>query len=547
MATLPTRLAIATIGLAVALGAAACSGKAAPTAASGAPTGAALSATTPTPTTMVNKVTWAVYRDVASLDPIFAFDYPENTAISAMCETLVRQQPDGTTVPGLASKIDTSNPKKIVFTLRSGVTFWDGHPLTPADVVYSLDRQDNPKLGGYYGEVFQYVTSIAQTGSNQVTVTMSKPDSQVLGELSGTPGFITEKAFTEAHAANFGSPSVGTMCTGAFQFKSWQSGGPLVMTRYANYWDKSYPRLVKELVLVGAPNEANLTQALKTGEIDGTYPLQMETLNDLRSASNLNIYEGPSYATNALIMSNPKGTLGDQRVREALSLAIDRQGLIDATWQGAANIPHAIVGPGTFGYAQDVYQKAYDALPAMTQNLDEAKKLVQQAGAEGKPVVLGMSSELASIQLSADAIRSAGDAIGLKVTEKSVSAANYINFFTDPKARAGVDGFFTINYPDFADPLALYEPISQPGGFNNYFDYNNPTVTKLLTQARFEPDPNKRAQLTTQAQVQITKDLPWIPLAIPNTTVIMNKRITGAPSSFQYMFGPWAAQLGGTG
>ena len=69
--------------------------------------------------------TWAVYRPVNSLDPIFAFDYPENTAISLMCESLLLQEPDGSIQPGLAT-VATPTPTSMVFTLRPGVTFWDG-------------------------------------------------------------------------------------------------------------------------------------------------------------------------------------------------------------------------------------------------------------------------------------------------------------------------------------------------------------------------------------------------------------------------------------
>src|SRR5207247_6384557 len=95
-------------------------------------------------TSRVGSVTWAVYRDVNSLDPIYAFDYPENTADSLMCESLLRQTPDGAVVPGLASMLQPS-PTRLVFTIRPGVTFWDGRPVTPADVVYSLDRDRDVK------------------------------------------------------------------------------------------------------------------------------------------------------------------------------------------------------------------------------------------------------------------------------------------------------------------------------------------------------------------------------------------------------------------
>jgi peptide/nickel transport system substrate-binding protein len=540
------RLAVA--GISILLVVSACGGKSAPSAGSASPT-ASLQITMPAPTSALDKVTWAVYREVGTLDPIFAFDYPENTAVAAMCETLIRQQPDGSTVPGLASSIDTSDPTKIVFTLRDGVTFWDGHPLTSADVVNSLERQIDPKNGGYYGAVFQNVKSIEATSNNVVTINLKQPDYLLLGELSSTPGFITEKAYTNNQGTGtYGTHDGGVMCTGAFKYKAWKTGGALQMVRNDNYWDTSAPQMVKELDIVGAPDEANLTESLKTGEIDATYAGAMSTLDELKAASNLNVLTGPSYATSDLILNKPSGTLGNPLVRQALSLAIDRQGLIDAVWRGSATMPHAIAGPGTFGYAKDTYQAAYDALPVMNTDIEKAKSLIKQAGAEGKSIVLGTSSEIAALQTEADAVKSAAEEIGLKATEKSVSAAQYLDFFTpNSKIAQQVDGFFTINYPDYADPLALYAPIPYPGGFNNYFSYNNPQVVSLLQKAQQEPDPTKRAEDVSQAQIQITKDLPWIPLAIPYTTLIINKRVTGAPVSFQYMFGPWAAGLGGTG
>jgi len=75
----------------------------------------------------------------------------------------------------------------MVFTLRPGAKFWDGHPVTPADVVYSLDRNTDPKLGGFYGPVFSRVSSIAATGSDQVTIALKQPDYWLEGELASMP------------------------------------------------------------------------------------------------------------------------------------------------------------------------------------------------------------------------------------------------------------------------------------------------------------------------------------------------------------------------
>ena len=182
-----------------------------------------LVATTAAGTKPVASVTWAVYRDVNSLDPIFAFDYPENTAISLMCESLLRQAPDGSTEPGLAT---VANPSAttMVFTLRPGVTFSDGSPVTAADVVYSLDRQMNPAFGGFDGAVFDRVQSIQATGARQVTITLNQPDYWLEGELSSTPGIVIQKSYAQKQGKNYGTPAGGIMCTGPYELKSWTAG-----------------------------------------------------------------------------------------------------------------------------------------------------------------------------------------------------------------------------------------------------------------------------------------------------------------------------------
>ena len=77
---------------------------------------------------------------------------------------------------------------------------------------------------------------------------------------------------------------------------------------------------------------------------------------------------------------------------------------------------------------------------------------------------------------------------------KSVSAANYINFFTDPKAREGVDGFLTVNYPDYADPAALYNTFAIPGGSQNYDDFEDPQITAALDERAHHGRPDASAR-----------------------------------------------------
>ena len=505
-----------------------------------------LVATTPAGTKPVQSVTWAVYRDVNSLDPIFAFDYPENTADSLMCESLLLQAPGGALKPGVAT-VSTPSPTTMVFTLRPGVKFWDGRPVTPADVVYSLDRNTDPKLGGFYGPVFSRVSSIAATGSDQVTITLKQPDYWLEGELASMPGIIIEKSFAQQQGKNYGTPAGKIMCTGAYMFKSWNPGVGVVAVANPHYWNSSAAPLVHQITIKGAPDVSAFTSAMLTNGIQGSYSFALPTLDQLEGSSSVKVYQGPGWSTDAFIISSFKGALGDVRVRRALSMALNRQGIINSVYRGAALMPRWLSNPGTFGYGTSVFAAAYDSSPLLSQNIAAAKKLVQQAGVAGQTITIGTSSQLANIAAVTGAYQAAGQAIGLKVALKSVSAQNFINFFTDPKARAGIDGFPTVNYGDYADPAALLSTVVLPDGSQNYDNFNDPKITSALEQARGTADPAKRAALVAQAEKLTVQQMPWIPNAQPTSLLVLNKSLTGAVSSFAYMFAPWANQLGGSG
>jgi peptide/nickel transport system substrate-binding protein len=505
-----------------------------------------LVAATPAGTKTVPSVLWATYRDVNSLDPIFAFDYPENTADSLMYEALLRQAPDGSLQPGLATMSNPS-PTTIVFTLRPGVKFWDGHPVTPADVVYSLDRNTNPTLAGFYSLVFNRVKSIAATGSNQVTITLKQPDYWLPGELASIPGMIIEKSFAEKQGKNYGTPAGSIMGTGAYMFKSWNPGVGVVAVPNPHYWNPAVHPLVKQITIKGVPDISSLTSGMLTGAVQGTYTSGLATLDQLKNSSNVQVFQGPNWSTDAFIIDSFKGVLGDVRVRRALSLALNRQGIINSVYKGAALMPRWLSNPGTFGYGKSVFTAAYDSSPVLTQNIAEAKKLVQQAGATGKTFTIGTSSQISNIAAVTGAYEAAAQAIGLKVVLKSVSAQNFINFFTDPKARVGVDGFPTVNYGDYADPAAMLATLVLPGGSQNYDNFNNPQITADMEQARSTADPNKRAALIVKVEKLTMQQLPWIPNVQPTTLLLLGKGLTGAVGSFAYMFAPWANSLGGKG
>jgi peptide/nickel transport system substrate-binding protein len=538
----------AVIGAAVPL--AAC-GRALPTAAqlagasSGSGATASLSPTTDPPTrTYTQPVVWATYRMVQTLDPIQAFDYPEDTVDTALCDSVLRQNPDGTIGPGLAVAT-YPNPTTLVLNLRSGPTFWDGKPVTAADVAYSLQRAANPKAGGFYPQVFSRVKSIVATSPTEVTLALKQPDYWLSGELSQMAGIVYEKAYAEKQGKNFGTPQGLTMCSGPYEVKKWTAGQQLVAVANPHYWDSTLTPRVHEIIFKGVSDDASLTAGLETGAVQGTYPTAISTLSQLQQAKNLTVSEGPSFGVDAMVLSNLAGTLKDVRVRQALSMAIDRTAYIQAIYHGYAQLPRALENPGAWGYGQSVFQHDWQRLPVPVVNLAKARQLIKQAGAQGKSITIGTTSEVQSLATAANLVRQAATEIGLNATIKSVSAADFINFFTDAGARKGIDMFPTSNYPDYADPAGLYKTLAVPGGTQNYDNFSDPAITNDLNRAQSTADPDLRASYVAKAGDLIMQQLPWIPLAAPDSLVVTSKQLTGAPSSFVYMGGPWANMMGG--
>jgi len=502
---------------------------------------------TPAGTKAVPSVVWRVYRNVDSLDPAFSIDFPEYTAVSLMCESLLRQAPDGSLQPGLAT-VAHPNPTTIVFTLRPGVRFWDGRPVTPADVVYSLDRNTDPKLGGFYRAVFDRVASIAATGPAQVTVRLKRPDYWLEGELSSMPGVIIEKSFAQKEGKNYGTPAGSIMCTGAYKLQFWTSGEDVVAVRNPHYWNPTVRPLVDKITVEGVPSITDFTSGLLTGAIQGGYVFAaLPTLDRLKASSAVRVYEGPSLVTGALVVSSLKGVLGDLRVRRALSLALNREAIINSVYEGAALMPRWLSNPGTFGYGKPVFAAAYSSSPVLAHNVAEAKKLVKQAGATGKTITFGTSSQIAAAAELTGAYQEAAETIGLKVVLRSVSAQNYVNFFTSPQARAGVDGFPTASNGDYADPAGLLAEIVLPGGLMNFDNFSDPKIAADLEKARATANPDKRAALVAQAEKLTIQQLPWIPDVEPVSLLLLGKGLSGAVASFAAMFSPWADKLGGTG
>ncbi len=503
-----------------------------------------LTAQTDAPSGDVDSVTWANYAEPYSLDYAYAFDYADNMVLSNLCESLLRLNPDWTLSPGLAESFSHPTPQTWVYEIRDGVTFHDGTPLTAADAVASMSRHLDPAVGSSWFSVYQNVASIEQTGERQVTVTMTGPDSQFNLGMGGSAGVIESAATLAGSGSDYGNSTGGVNCTGPFSFADWESGESITLERYDGYWDpelSAHSAEVKFLFM----NDANArTNALKSGEVDGGWMIPADAVPQLRESDVGDLLFGLNTAVSNLIISDLDGPLGDVRVRQALLMALDRQGIVEASVMGYGSVTDVLTTESVWDGASDAaISAAFGDIEQYPYDVEAAKELVADAGATGTELTYVTAPISSDFNVYAQATAAAAESIGLKVNIETVTPNAYTALFSDPSAREGVDLFYTSWYLSSPDPLEMYS-VLRTGEFSNYGEWSNPDFDAVVNEALAIEDPAARSEKTAEAQQIANEELPWLPMFEAPVTLFMGERITGVAPSIAFMYYPWAATIG---
>lgn len=509
--------------------------------------GGGLTAQTPAAKGTLDAITWNLGGgEPTSLDYSYTWDTgPGNMVLTNLCDNLMRQNPDSTFSPALASAVSTPDDRTYVYDLRQGVTFSDGKPMTADDVVFSLKRQMNPDVGSYWSIWFADVASITATSPTQVTVKLKKPN-VVFGQMMATPaGAVVEKAYVEAKGKDYGTAAGGVMCTGPYELTKWSSGADLTLTARSGYWDTTLQPKVKSIKFTFVRDPATVTNGLVTGAIDGTWSTPISGLAQLKTSTTGTVYANTSAWNTMLSMTSFNGGLKDVRIRQALQKSVDYDGITKGLLQGTATPEAAAATAAYWGYAKDTFQKGYDALPPAKQDLAGAKALVAQAGAPSAPIVIAFDSGDSIAASVVASIQDSAKKVGLQVTLKPVPPATLVTMWYDPTARKGVDAIYSTSSGDLPEPLEAYGQFLSTSPLN-YTGFVNPVWDTALEKAFVTTDPQARAALIVQAQASAA-DLvqSFLPLASNQTLLYLNKRVTGAPvNSLSSLYYPWAATLG---
>ena len=503
--------------------------------------------TTPKASGPLSTLDWDLpYGEPTTLDYVKAADYGPDMVVSNLCDSLLRLEPDYSSSPSLATSWSTSSDHlTTTFKLRKDVKFWDGHPLTADDVVYSLERNLDPKNEPVNGAFFDHVKSITAKGSDQVVVRFSKPDELFLKEMATVAGQVSEKAYTQSKGEKYGSAEGGVMCSGPFELDSWKAGQSITLKANTGYWNPDLRPLASKVVLHFISDTSTLAQAIKSGEIQGAYELPPAIMPAVSQSGAGAVYQGKSLQVYELGPNGP-GPMQDQKLRQALSMVIDRTALAQVVFHGAADANYALIPPPAWDpTGLPTYQKAYAKLPHPDgTDVAGAKQLIAGDPNASKTIVLAISAGNQTAVDTATLVQQEAAQIGLKIQIKQMQPLEFSTAFFDANARKGVDIMLTQGWVDVPDPLDYLGLIVLPDSYFNWLGLKNEPVASLLDKARSNFDDQSRATQITDAQSLYEPTQPMIPMLALREVLYMNKDVTGAPASFAYIFEPSLATVG---
>lgn len=449
---------------------------------------------------------WAIPGEPAAggIDPIMAISLDAQEVQSLAYDTLLTRDDSGEPQPALATSWEKKNDLTYVFTLREGVKFADDEPFTAQDVVYSFET--------YLSEPTSkkaYIVNLADVeahGDYEVTFTLSKPDGTFLNAVSAADTFfiINSKSYA---AATEDERQTQTFGSGPFGVTEWQNGVSITMEKNSRYWGPG-PH-IDTIVFPIIPDESARLAALQQGTVQAAYFTDGVTA---QQAVDAGFAQGALSNTRPLqVYLNPEsGPLSDIRVRQALSLSLDRQALADSAMLG-------------YGAASLLPPVGYPSAPApdgetpfYVRDVEAAKELLAEAGQE-HPVI--------RLQYLGDRVPSHHPVYEL-MQQQAAEAGIQLELAATPIAEQQViatqgksfEGMVSVPGSMRPDSLFFFDPFLSPTGNLNHWK-ENPDADEaraILEQARAETDPNAKQELVEKLADEMAQQvLMLIPVAVP--------------------------------
>jgi peptide/nickel transport system substrate-binding protein len=465
------------------------------------------------------------------LDPGHEFTPTNNMIIQSMYDTLVTFDPGKTEPkPSLAASWKgSSDAKRYTFTLRDGVTFSDGTPLTSADVVFSLNRMKNLQDAPSF---LLADATITAPDAKTVVVTSKTANPALLRILATPPTAIVNSKVVKAHGGTDAADAAKTdkaqaylqtasAGSGAYTLTQGQQNQQYTLTANPKYWGTA-PGFGKVVVRnMAAPTQLLNVQrgsneialdlsAQQAGTVKGNANLQVTT------DASVNIFDVEAN------MDSKISPTGNADLRKAIRLALDYDGYVRLSGVGAAQAP---------GVIPSQFLGALPASDAVKQDVEQAKQLVASSGVSNPTVKLAYPSDATpngvSFSSIAQKVQSDLGKVGIKVTLDGSPAVSFLKNYAAGKNQMSVS-YWGPDYPDPNDYL-VYAP-GAPGtsraADNKYTKADNPQLAALGAKAGSTLDDTERGQLFQQFQQGLNEDSPFFPLFQPAQAIVGSKSLS---------------------
>jgi oligopeptide transport system substrate-binding protein len=450
--------------------------------------------------------------DIRSLDPALAFDTWSTAVVEAITRRLVDYDAQGALVPGAAEKWEEGDKgKTYTFHLRSGLKFADGKPIDASSFKAAIERVRDPKTASPGAGFYSGIERIDAVDPHTLVFHLKAPD----------PTFLNVLGMTFAAPIEPGQSPEKPAASGPYALEQYDPGAQVVLTRNPEYTEAP-PSAAKIVLQLHVPEPLQLTR-FQGGEVDLLPAIPASEYARVMSdpSEKQRVVQGVVNQTWYFGMNVTRPPWNDPRVRQAALLAIDRARHVQLAPGG--QVANGILPPHVPGY--DPNRK----LPE--QNVAEAKRLLAEAGypngiPEAKKSVMWLADSEQN-RRHAEAIQSDLRAAGIPVELRPAALSQYLTGY-----RTNADCWYGGWYPDFPDAGNFFEPVLhsraiRPGKSPNASHYSSPTFDARLDLARTLDRGSDRDLLYRQAEDQLLKDLPWIPLYYEAETRYFRPGVSG--------------------
>jgi len=433
-------------------------------------------------------------REAVGLDPHLVTARSSFLIIGRVYNQLVDLNDDYEPIPELAESWENPDDTTFIFHLRPDVKFHNGRPLVAEDVKYSFERIKDPDVGSPWASQLELIQSIETPDERTVVIKLSKPFGAFMSTIASTWAAIVPKEEVEANG-DLQQVMVGT---GPFMLKEYVEETRTVLKANPDYFEGA--PLVDGITYLIIPDEASRIAALRTGEI------HMTSLSDAASAGlaarseGVKVVSQPTTDYYLLGINTAREPFTDIRVRQALSLAIDRQAVVNSVFFGEGMVTGPIV-PTLGDWAVPP-----EKLPYYQPNIEKAKELLAEAGyPDGFETTITASPRFPEFTSIALVLQSQLKKVGIKASLDQVEWGTFIKKWKE----RDFDTFVSYNGSGNDPDRALY-PMLHTGGSVNAFQFSDPDIDAKLEAARTTVDREKRLQLYHELAYDIAEKVPLI-------------------------------------